>query len=557
MIEDNENTPSVYRSWPFLLAAALTILLRLPFVPIPFLNPDEAQLMGYGAYIAQTGAVYGDGFSDMRGPGAYYVHALLTILLGVGRMEALHLFAIAYQLLILVMLAGFARRVVGHRAAALGSLFFSVFSFAYLLHDMVPLNVSALTVPLLIGGSWATLETIEARGQTRRVVGWCFLAGLLSGLVFGIKQVIAIALAVYAFVLLVAWVRSGDGLTRLFVPYLSLTVGFLVGFGIMFGPSVLAGQGEDAFYWGLLYGFEHYGGTLSSRIYFFVARSALIVTGQPLIWACGLGWLIFVAGPMMRRSGSGLSTGRILCLSMLLAQQVAAFIAGHAGGHYFVPALAFMSPLAAEFVGRITQRGSEAASPPATAPSSWPRTGALVAVLIVAGFVTPTLNYLVFPEGVRLPVYSVAELFREKFSPDSPYNQAAAYVRENTGKEDTIFQLGGYDIYALTERVPAINPATFGLYAGARPDERLRAYYLARLADLRRERPKIIVLPAQSIGGINPYGTQFSEVGELLNSLYEAPIRFAWEGRSKFRNGKRWMEGELGPEWVDVYTLSH
>ena len=84
--------------------------------------------MGYGAFIAENGAVYGDGFSDMRGPGAYYFYALLSVFFGPANMLGLHLFAIAFWVLTLVLLVAVSRRVVGDRSAALGGLFYSVFS---------------------------------------------------------------------------------------------------------------------------------------------------------------------------------------------------------------------------------------------------------------------------------------------------------------------------------------------------------------------------------------------------------------------------------------------
>ena len=555
-MDHSESTGSIYRSPFFLLAILLTIFLRLPYVGIPFLNLDEAQLMGYGAYIAETGAVYGDGFSDMRGPGAYYFYALLSVFFGPANMLGVHLFAIAFWVLTLVLLVAVSRRVVGDRSAALGGLFYSVFSFAYLAHDMIPLNVSVLTVPLLLAGAWACLKGLEAWEAGESSFGWVFWAGLSTGLIFGIKQVVGIALAVYALSFFWIALRRGVGLLSLVAPYAVLGVGFLVGFAVLFGPSVWAGEGGDALYWGLLYGFDHYGGSGSSRVFFFSSRMILMLSGQPLIWGCLVGWVIAVGWPRTRRSEAGLDAGRMLFFWMVPGQLLGAFVAGHAGGHYFLPVIAFMSPLAAEFVQQLT---SNLGSSEGTASGQGIRSRSLRAglgVLIAAGFLTPLVNYALFPEGVRVPIYSVQELFREKFSTENPYTQAADFIRSQTDPDDRILQLGGYDLYALVERVPAINPATLSLYSNYRKDPRLRAYYEARLDDLRREKPAVIVRPARGLSGINPHGDLHGEIGTLLDQAYEPPIRFEWSERSKFRNGKAWMDSDPGPEWVDVYVLS-
>ena len=88
----------------FYLSIVLAIIIRLPWYRVPFFISDEALILTIGGQIVHDGAIYGKGFVDTRGPGGYYIGALLTYIFGFGNFEAFHLFGIFIQIIIVLLI---------------------------------------------------------------------------------------------------------------------------------------------------------------------------------------------------------------------------------------------------------------------------------------------------------------------------------------------------------------------------------------------------------------------------------------------------------------------
>lgn len=88
----------------FLLSILISVILRLPWVIIPVMMPDEALLLTVAGQIVHDGAIYGQGFMDTRGPGGYYLAGLIAYVFGYGNTLAFHLVSIAAQIIILFLI---------------------------------------------------------------------------------------------------------------------------------------------------------------------------------------------------------------------------------------------------------------------------------------------------------------------------------------------------------------------------------------------------------------------------------------------------------------------
>jgi hypothetical protein len=531
----------------FYIAVIFTIISRAIFIKVPFFISDEAQLMTFGAQLL-NGAYYARDVVDTRGPGGYYLAAVITWLFGFGNTVAFHVVGIILQLIILLLLRRLAGQLFNRETANTACLFYAVFSYSYISHDMLALNVEVLALPFLLAGALFFGVGLKRLEHGAPGYMWRFLiCGLFCAITFSIKQVIAACLLAYILLMVISWkkeVLPRKGL----MPMALMGFGFVAGFMLIFGRSLMGVGVRETFYWLALFSMKHYNPGVLGRTVLFTQRAILLYIAQPLLWTLGLLWLVKFIHTYSRGEYQKYQ-GALLILILLASQLGGAWLAGQSAGHYFIPSIAVLSIISAEyaasFLGRVREQ-----------ELSGLYYRPLIGFIILVGLLPPILNYTFFPEGVQTAEYSIASFYKEKLSPgDDPITRSVAYIRENTSGPDKIFVLGNlYEIYPLAKRLPATVAEQLNWFGDRAEDVYLRATYNMIIRSLENDPPAAIVFPCPAYRGIDLKDGPWEEIRDLLQRRYQSPRRFAWKSRLRFFGGKQKLMENVD-EWIEVYRL--
>jgi hypothetical protein len=539
----------------FGISLLITIFTRIFWIKIPFFISDEAFLLTIGGQISIKGGIYAKDFVDTRGPGSYYITAIHSIIFGYGNILAYRIIGIFVQLIILLLILRLGRQLFDDSRAKLSCLFYAVFSYGYLIHDSVAFNVEFMALPFLLGSAILFYEGLKRfQKDSPTLSNWVrlFFSGFLVALTFAIKQVIAGNLAVYLILLGLSCRRNDFKWPVAMRAILLLGLGFLSGVLVSFGPSLITVGWKTTFYWLAMFGFMHYNPHITTKIISLGQRVLLMFLAQPLLWTMNFLWIgLFIR--LYRHRNEGEQQSLLFLLLMLVMQWVGAMIGGQVVGHTMMPAIAFMSIIAADMIMHISEGLSHINS-----NSRMNFRMYLVAAIFLIGLLPPILDYSVFPEGVRTPEFSVGAFFQEKLrQKKDPITATVAFIRDNSSRKDHIFVLGRlYEIYPLSQRLPASIALGLNWFQNRESDLVLQEYYNTILKTLGENQAKIIILPCPEYGGIDLEDNAWKEVNELLNLKYFKPIRFAWHDRLKFLRGKN-MSTEPDKEWIDVYILKN
>jgi hypothetical protein len=178
----------------------------------------------------------------------------------------------------------------------------------------------------------------------------------------------------------------------------------------------------------------------------------------------------------------------------------------------------------------------------------------LIISIILIGFVPPLLKYTLFPEGIEVENYSLRAFFYEKLcQKEDPLSKVINIVKQNTSTQDHIYVLGRlYELYPLTKRLPATVANGMDWYRDRDGDSFLVKNYNAIINSLRRQPPKVIILPCPIYRGIDLDQGPWEEIRNILREDYLTPKRLEWNSRMKFLTGKSGLVANVH-EWVDVY----
>ena len=531
----------------FYIAVVFTIISRAIFIKVPFFISDEAQLMTFGAQLL-NGAYYARDVVDIRGPGGYYLAAVITWFFGFGNTVAFHAAGIMVHLVVLLLLRRLAGQLFNRETANTACLFYAVFSYSYIFHDMLALNVEVLALPFLLGSAlffWGGLRRLE---QGAPGYFWRFLVcGLFCAITFSIKQVMAGCLLAYLLLPVIGWRKKALPLhgLRQMAP---LWLGFAAGFLLIFGPGMVEVGVKETFYWLAWFSMRHYNPGLLGRTTLFTQRAILLYIAQPLLWTLCLLWLgKFIQG--YGREEYQKIEGKLFILILWASQMGGAWLAGQVAGHYFIPAMAIVSIMSAEyFIGVLTYLRKMEFYRLYYRP--------LIVFLVFLGFMPPLLNYTLFPEGVQTADYSITSFIREKlFSRDDPVTRAVAYIRENSAPEDKIYVLGHfYELYPSAQRLPATVALQLNWFRDRFEDAYLSKTYNLIIHSLEKAPPRVIVLPCPVYRGIDFDEGPWQEIRDLLKNRYQNPQRFSWKSRLRFFSGKQKLMENV-EEWIEVYLL--
>lgn len=521
-----------------------TIFIRLPFIFVPFTIADEAELMTFGEQLL-SGSVYGLDVVNTRGPGGFFIAGAINYVFGYGNTTAYHIIGIVFQLANVLLVYLLAYVIFNFQLGCISAFIFSIFSYGYILHDTLGFNVEIMALPFILGGVILFyLAFNQVLKQKNKAFLWTgiFFSGVLTAIVFSIKQVLAISMVAYLIVTIIYWYKGELERENAFLVILYLITGFILGFMAIFGKSILVGGWGNILYWLAIYSLKHYI-SWGQKIPLFLQRMILMYISQPFLWALTLLWLVQYVLSLGNKEEKVDFKYHYLFL-MLILQYCGAIIAGQVVGHYLIPAMAFMSIVVAIVVERLIVNIKETRR----------EIVIFILMLFLVGIFPPVVKYSLFPEGVEAKEYNVEEYFVEKvYNQNDPISRTVKFIKENSSQNDKIYVLGAlYEIYPLTKRLPAT--IGFGLrwFQEREKDEKLKEIYGRIIETLKSNPPKMIVLPCEVYHGIDL--RQWQDIKEILEENYTIAERFAWPGRLKFLRGKQKMTENIN-EWIEVYRL--
>ncbi len=547
------------RRWILWTSIALVVGLRLAFIGVPVFIDDEAMHMTYGGQILEDDPLYARGFVDVRGPGGYYISAMIAYLFGFSNMAAYHAVGMGFWALTCLAVWRLGRSVSGcDTAGQLAALLCSVFSFAYEADEFWAFNVEGMALP------FAMAACLLAWKWSRTRSGWPALGcGVLCGLAALIKQVMGVTvvgLSVWSIWL--AWEHRLEAHQCL--RFLALVAcGVVATWFVAFLPNVLTGTLGDAWYWFFVYGVRHHGSSLGTRAVALVERGGLLCITGPLLWLGAGVW----AWRVTRRVGRPwrIGDGDGLLLAQLVAQAGGLLIGGNISGHYFLSVVPFagcaVAVLAANYAlgrGRVLAEAGRARQPTCfrlDGGAGWLGSGA--AYVVAIGSLLPLANFVMFPEGVHAREMSVKRFLAEHHSDAHPIQQASLWIKNRTNPTDRIQVIGWlYEIYVRSARLPAslaaITDNLLGHSRYGRRDPTLERFAERLLDGLERRPPKYVVVPGPRFGAPHLEGPHGLRLRDFLDQRCEWAKRFSWPGTTRFRGG----QGPLRPmagEWIDVY----
>lgn len=537
----------------FIISILFVIIIRLSFIKIPFFIPDEAQLMTFGEQLVK-GGIYALSVVDTRGPGGYYIIGFFNNIFGYGNIIAFRIFALLLQLLIIVQIRLLGRLLINNTVANYSCLFYSVFSYSYILHDTMALNVEILALPFLLASAFIFFKGIKNNLQIKEeIINYkllFFLCGVLCAIIFSIKQVIAGVFITFICMLFISWRNEDLTLIKSLKIFSLLTFGFIIGIIVIFSYSVLKAGIYKNIYWLVLFSLTHYNPGMLVKITRFGQRILLLYIAQPLLWSLIILWIVLYFKPLANNYNN--DQYRIYLFYLLVMQLVGVVIAGQVVGHYFIPSIAFMSIMSGDLIVYITEYFRSVA----TINYFYKRVVMIVIILI--GIFPPIINYTLFPEGIQTNQFAINAFYREKvLNKNNPIDKAAVFIRENTNVNDKIFVLGNlYELYVLSKRVPSTIALILEWFKNCDEDVYLSNSYRYIVTSLKKNSPKIIILPSNDYRGIDINDPFWKDIKVTLHKEYEKPIRFTWNSRLIFFWGK-YKLADKTDEWLDIYVLKN
>ncbi|MGH8093781.1 MAG: ArnT family glycosyltransferase [Chthoniobacterales bacterium] len=230
--------------WAVLGIGLLTVVTRLPSLLHPQAIDDEETYSVVGNVIADGGRPYVDAV-ERKPPLLFWTYAAVVKAAGKYNWKALHAVALAWTLATMAGLYVIGRGLFDHTTGLVAALLYSVFQAWAEPRDLAFNGELVMNLPLV--WAWA----IGLRRSSSRLRPELFLAGLLLGAGFLLKQPAAIAAVPLGVYLLLPAYRSSRSLT----PWQSLTQAALLtaGFATTIGlvALVLDQQGilREAYFW--------------------------------------------------------------------------------------------------------------------------------------------------------------------------------------------------------------------------------------------------------------------------------------------------------------------
>jgi 4-amino-4-deoxy-L-arabinose transferase-like glycosyltransferase len=353
----------------------LNLLLRVFYIRYDFVNGDEGVRALTAARMLEGARLYADVVTD-KPPGASLFYAAVFAMFG-RSMKAVHLAAILWNFATSVVVYLIAARLYNKRIGLWAALLFVYFSTNYFTQDMMAANTELLmALPhsaafyFFMVGRVAYEETSERKGSLRSAGAALIGAGLLTGLAALFKQIGVLNLAFFAlYEILAAWNERRNNHPG--HPSLKASVGrvlarlslIAVGFTLVIAVFVLwlRSMGALSDFWrnGILLNMFYIDSEpIGLWIKFMLGRGLGFLFFNAALWSLAAWTVLRSIRELKRYSRDSVdeqaqaSRARFdLAIALWCAVSlVAVIMSGRFYGHYFIPALAALSLLAARSV---------------------------------------------------------------------------------------------------------------------------------------------------------------------------------------------------------------
>jgi hypothetical protein len=411
-----------------LLVILLTAFARLHLLDVP-LERDEGEYAYAGQLILQGIPPYGEIY-NMKMPGIYGAYAL--ILLACGQTHGgIHLGLLIVNIATIILLFLLGKRLCDPLAGVIGAGSFAVLSLSPSVQGMFA-NAEHFVILAAVAGLFLLLRAIESGRRNL-----FFLSGLLLGVAFLMKQHGAAFILCGGLFLLYSEINRRP----VIVPAMALRclifgAGVLIPFGITCLVLLWAGVFEKFWFWTFVYAREYVSSVPISVGLGLLKRQLSAIIGSSLfLWVlAGIGITALLWDRKVRNQRSFI--GMFSLFSFLSICPGLYF-----RPHYFIlllPSLALLVGIAISSMERLFTT---------TKFSALRKTPVVLAILalVYSGLGQKGLLFHLTPAQISRAVYG-ANPFPESL-------EIAAYIRENSSKNDRIAVLGSEpQIYFYADR---------------------------------------------------------------------------------------------------------
>lgn len=343
--QDNPGAVSTWIIWIFLGISALIFLqTRIKLLAIP-LERDEGSFAYIGHWLLRGRELYTD-MLDSKLPGLYAYYGFFTSVFGlnstgvhIGLLVANVVSAICFYLLVKAM--------YNQLVAGIATVFFL---FLVISSNVVGFasHATQLLTPFVIGGSLLFWRGIQS-GK------WIlfFLAGLMIGIAFSIKQ----QAAIYGIILAALWWPARliwykkEKMRLPIKEWLALGVGGFIPLALIVGYYALAGRIDEFYNWTVTQPFRLAGSFAVPRYQLFLNILPKVLQNFQGIWILAGAGLIFVFMSNFKKEAPWF--GSIFALGGLLSVMIGAAYYQH----YFVlamPGIALLAAVSLNWISRKT-----------------------------------------------------------------------------------------------------------------------------------------------------------------------------------------------------------
>jgi 4-amino-4-deoxy-L-arabinose transferase-like glycosyltransferase len=538
-----------------LVLGLVALALRLPGLPVPLWNVDEAVSAVVANSLLDGGVVYRDAV-DHRGPVTYFVYAAVFALFGRNDMLAIHAAlvvlaaALAAGVVALGRLAG-----LGRAAVVAGMLFLALSAYGFHPRDVAAFHTEWLAAAFSTAAACLFLLGVRRGGRPPM----CFAAGVLFALAAWTKQPAALDLAAAGLVLASAVLPAGQGTRPLGARAVIAAGGALaLGFAAVSASFLLyfarAGAWDEFTFYFWTYNRRYYLAAVSPGQWVAGLLRGFELAARPL----GLGALATAGGALVAHevfgriralrgragrapssdapaAGAGPGQARLYVLIWAVCAFVGASLSARAFGHYFIQLLPSWCLLAAvaldALAGQLRRRAPGLASVgPALA----------LGCVLAPGAVPLVNNALALRSKLGAP--EAVDSVRERAGGPASHSLTAlaAHIRVNAGARESIFVWGFMpELYVLANRPAATRFPSCQIMVGlipwmTAPDADTSAWEVpgsmdVLLRELAHNRPRFIVdtAPADLRGFGNYPPEKYPHLARFINAGYELDPSFA------------------------------
>lgn len=492
--------------WTILLVALA--LAALPTLWYP-LTRDQGAYAYQAEIMRQGGALFRDVW-ESKGPGVQMAYWLAFVLFGRSE-SAVRMFDVLYALLSAACVYLVAQETFQDRRVAVCSAWLYAFCYYWLVHFHSMATPEAFMAPFLLGSIYGLV-----RGVRRRTVSAFVLTGVSAGFVFWSKPTAgAIILAVLVWACLEMW-RGHWRPDEVGRSLGAVALGGLLGL-LPFGLYLYGrGLAELVEIW-RVYGTGAYLGARGLALGDGPLAMLDVIVGYLRDWQL-LVWLSLagVAAVLVRRHRVGVAAIVFLLFSVLsMLLQVKLF------EYHWIPILGPAAILAGLTVISLWDEIRVKAGPWTRDVRSLFAVVAVLGILAIMGYdrmalYRRTLGYLT--GGLS------SEQFYEQFNIGRDFShtgalQAAAYLREHTTSDETVFIWGSEALvnFLAERRSPTRYVWSCVLVGDKSQDPGLEAWRQDLMAELGRSPPTYIVLVDNDVTPLSPQGSriQLEEIPAL------------------------------------------